>query len=237
MNLYLYAIVDRLPARWRPPTAGIGGASVIPRRVDGVVVLGSLIDSVPAATPRALALHRDVVATVAEAMATLPFRYGTTIPALDLTDWLAARARLVSAALASVRGCVEMTVKLLRLDGAATRGGAGGDLGRNVARPPARDEDELRSLAEVLAERARAPQWRYQPSGRAGNVAASAAFLVPRADVSGFLARIAPVASHATGIAVVPTGPGVPYSFVPELERAPLARLSNGVPAATRLVG
>jgi len=232
VNLYLYAIVDRLPARWHPPTAGIGGASVIPRRVDGVVVLGSLLDTVPPASPRALALHHDVVATVADAMATWPFRYGTTIPALGLADWLASRGRLVAAALATVRGCVEMTVKLLRLDGAITGHPPGCDRGRVV--PPGPDEQELRSLAETLAERAGAPQWRYHPSGRAGNVTASAAFLVPRGDVQAFLARIAPVASHATGIAVVPTGAGVPYSFVPELDRAPLARLSNEALAPRR---
>ena len=36
------------------------------------------------------------------------------------------------------------------------------------------------------------------------------------------------IRSHATGVAVVPTGPWPPYSFVPDFERAPLAR----VPAA-----
>jgi Gas vesicle synthesis protein GvpL/GvpF len=170
-------------------------------------------------------------------MATWPFRYGMTIPALSLTDWLVSHGRLVTAALASVRGCVEVTVKLLRLDGAITRQPPGWDRGRVVVTPPGRDERELRSLADTLAERAGASQWRYYPSGRAGNVAASAAFLVPRADVQAFLARIAPVASHATGIAVVPTGPGVPYSFVPELDRAPLARLLNEALATPRRAG
>jgi hypothetical protein len=62
-------------------------------------------------------------------------------------------------------------------------------------------------------------EWRYRPSGSAGNVAASLAFLVPRGEVAGLLARIAPIASHAAGIAVVPTGPWPPYSFVPALGR------------------
>jgi hypothetical protein len=226
VNQYVYAIVDRLPARWRPPTAGIGGASVIPRRIDNLVVLGSLIDTVPAPSPRTLALHQDVVATVVDASATLPFRYGMAVPAGELPNWLAARRELVGAALGSVRGCVEMTVKLLRLDGSVGKQLAGRDRRRrpgDTANRPG--ERELQALAEALAERSALPQWRYQPSGSAGNVAASVAFLVPRTDLTSFLARIAPVASHAVGIAVVPTGPWAPYSFVPELDRAPLARL------------
>lgn len=228
MNHYLYAIVDRLPARWRPPTAGIGGASVVPRRIDDLVVLGSLLETVPPPGPRVLALHHDVVATVLDAGALLPLPYGTAVPAADLPAWLAAQRGLVAATLASVRGCVEMTVKLLRLDGPITEQLAR-DRGR---RPPpaaaAGTERELQALAEALAERAAVPRWQYRPAGSAGNVAASVAFLVERPDVAAFLARIAPVASHAAGVAVVPTGPGAPYSFVPSLDRASPARASTG---------
>jgi len=123
----------------------------------------------------------------------------------------------VTAALGAVRGCVEMTVKLLGLE-PATAARAG--------------ERALQALAETLAERAGLPQWRYRPS--AGNAAAAVAFLVPRPDLTGFLARIAPVASHAAGIAVVPTGPWAPYSFVPDLGRAPLR---HGPPAALATLG
>jgi hypothetical protein len=229
VNQYLYAIVDRLPARWRPPTAGIGGASVLPRRIDDLVVLGSLLDTVPPANPRTLALHQDVVATVVDATAALPFRYGTAVPAADLPGWLAARRGLVAAALASVRGCVEMTVKLLRLDGAVTYQPAGRASGRGAADATVEPGDrELQALAEALAERAAVPQWRYRPAGSTGNVAASAAFLVPRGDLAGFLARIAPVASHAPGIAVVPAGPWAPYSFVPDLDHLPPVRMASG---------
>jgi hypothetical protein len=52
---------------------------------------------------------------------------------------------------------------------------------------------------------------------------ASVAFLLPRAELADFLARIAPVASRAVGVAVVPTGPWPAYSFVPVFDRPPLA--------------
>jgi hypothetical protein len=209
VNQYLYAIVDRLPGRWRPPTAGLAGASVVPRRVDDLVVVGSLLDAVPPAGPRTLALHQDVVATLLDATATLPLAYGTAVPAADLAGWLAAHRAELREALDAVHGCIEMSVKLLRLDCAV-----------DEPRAP-HHERQLRALADALTERAALPEWRYRPAGRAGNVAASVAFLVPRREVPGFLARIAPVASHAAGIAVVPTGPWPPYSFVPALDCPP----------------
>jgi hypothetical protein len=119
-----------------------------------------------------------------------------------------------------------MTVKLLRLDCAIDHQLVTRDRGRRAVGPPdGPGERELQALAASLAERAALPEWRYRPSGSAGNVAASLAFLVPRAEVAEFLARIAPVASHAAGIAVVPTGPWPPSSFVPELAAAPRARV------------
>jgi gas vesicle protein GvpL/GvpF len=223
VNHYLYAIVDRMPAAWRPPTCGLGDASVVPRRVDDVVMLGSLLDTVPPANPRTLAIHHDIVATALEAAALVPLRYGTVVPAAALTDWFAAHRPVIDVALDAVRNCVEMSVKLLRLDGALAARGEG--------TPEAR---QLEALADTLVERAALTQWRYRPSGASGNVAASIAFLVPRPELPAFLARIAPVASHATGVAVVPTGPWPPYSFVPDFDRAPLAHVTRGGDAARR---
>src|SRR2546422_5798271 len=54
-------------------------------------------------------------------------------------------------------------------------------------------------------------------------ILASVAFLLPRGELADFLARIAPVASRAVGVAVVPTGPWPAYSFVPTFDRPPLA--------------
>jgi hypothetical protein len=66
-------------------------------------------------------------------------------------------------------------------------------------------------------------------SGSGGNATITLAFLVPRPDVSAFLARIAPVASRAGDVAVVPSGPWPPSTFVPPLEVA-VAPLAPSVP-------
>jgi Gas vesicle synthesis protein GvpL/GvpF len=218
MLQYLYAVVEGLPSGWRPPPPVVGER--VERRVlDGLVILSSAAAVVPPASPTTLALHHDVVASALDAEGLVPFRYGTALRAPEVDGWLAHERSALESALASVRGCVEMSVKLLRLDAAPPAEAAHGTL----------DEARLRELADRIVERASLAQWRYRPAGTAGNVVASVAFLLPRAELADFLARIAPVASRAVGVAVVPTGPWPAYSFVPAFDRPPLA------PAATPL--
>ncbi|MGH7893136.1 MAG: GvpL/GvpF family gas vesicle protein [Candidatus Binatia bacterium] len=208
---YLYAIVDGLPRTWRPP-AGVDDGPVTARALDAAsVVLGDVV-AVPPSSPRTLARHHDVVTSTLEADAVLPFRYGVGVPSGELPAWLAGRRAAITAALVALRGRVEMSVKLLRLDLAVA-------FRPRTAHPPGPGEGELRALADRLVERAALDEWRYRPSGGPGNVVASLAFLVPKTDVAAFLARIAPIASRAVGVAVVPTGPWPAYAFAPSLER------------------
>jgi len=229
MYEYLYAIADLLPAAWRPPDASIGGPVVL-RRLGDLVVLASPLDLLPEANARTLALHHDVVATTLDAAAAVPFRFGTVVATADLDAWLGAHAQLVRATLGQLRGCVEMNVKLLRLH-----------CGHSIERTCRECADgapgvvQLRELAERLVTQAGIERWRYRSAGGSSNVAGSVAFLVPRSEVDSFLTRIAPIASRAAGIAVVPTGPWPPYSFVPSFDRFPLARLSEPGRRAGRL--
>jgi hypothetical protein len=212
MLQYLYAVVEGLPSGWRPPPPVVG-ERVERRALSSLVILSSAAPVVPPATPTTLALHHDVVASALDAEGLVPFRYGTALRAAEVDGWLARERSALEGALASVRGCVEMSVKLLRLDAAPPA----------EAAHDAPDEARLRELADRIVERAALAQWRYRPAGTAGNVVASVAFLLPRAELADFLARIAPVASRAVGVAVVPTGPWPAYSFVPAFDRPPLA--------------
>src|SRR5690349_15490902 len=115
MLQYLYAVVEGLPRGWLPPPPVIG-ERVDRRPLAGRVVLCSTASTVPPATPTTLALHHDVVASALEADGLLPFRYGTALRDGDLDGWLARERPALDGALASLRGCVEMSVKLLRLD-------------------------------------------------------------------------------------------------------------------------
>jgi Gas vesicle synthesis protein GvpL/GvpF len=216
---YLYALVEGLPPAWRAPASGVGEVPVTVRRYGERALITATMNAVPPPNPRMLAAHHDVVASALDAHAVLPFRYGTVSDGIGADAWLSRRRDAIEPSLALVRGCVEMTVKLLRLDCAAAPHAGGG------ASP---DERELKALGEHLIAHAELPHARYRPAGTAGNVAASVAFLVPRAELPGFLTRIAPIASRATGVAVVPTGPWPAYSFVPPFDRLPLARAAPG---------
>ena len=220
---YLYALVEGLPPAWRAPSSGIRGADVTVKRWGDRSLITAVVDSVPAPNPKVLATHHDIVASTLDAHAVLPFHYATVAGALGADAWLSSRREAIDSALALIRGCVEMTVKLLRLDCAVTQrvGGVAGD-GSSA------DERQLKALGERLIAHAALPHARYRPAGTGGNVAASVAFLVPRPELPGFLTRIAPIASRATGVAVVPTGPWPAYSFVPPFDRVPLVRVAAG---------
>jgi hypothetical protein len=229
MYQYLFAIADRLPAAWRPPEASVGGPVVL-RRLGDLVVVACAVDLPPVANVRTLALHHDVVASTLDAAATVPFRFGTVVATADLDAWLDAHVPLVRATLGQLRGCVEMSVKLLRLH-----------CGHSIDRSCRECADgapgvvQLRELAELLVTHAGVERWRYRSPAASSNVAGSVAFLVPRSEMDAFLTRIAPIASRAAGIAVVPTGPWPAYSFVPEFDRFPLARLASQGPLPGRL--
>jgi len=228
MQDYLYAIVDGLPRAWGPHPPGLVGGPIETTWAHDFVIVRSRLGTVPPASPKTLAAHHDVVASLMDADAMLPFPFGTAMPGNEGDAWIATHATLLRAALSKVRGCVEMNVKLLRLD-------------LPPVRRPADPRDPRRTYLEALVERlvARADveDWRYRVHGNGTNAAFSVAFLVPRPEVSDFLTRIAPVASRAAGVAVVPTGPWPAYSFAPALgpervgdpvaEMAPFERIAH----------
>ena len=205
---YLYAIVQGLPGAWRPPLVGVAD-TVIKQSFRDLLLISSPLASPPPRTAGAEADHDEVVGSLLEAPAVLPFRFGTVVAEAELESWLDARWARIRAGLAEVRGRVEMSVRLLQLDQrSAAPATTAGDLTAAA----------LRGLAERLVERAGMAAWRYCPTGRGANLAASVVFLVPREEIPAFLARIAPVAARAENMAVVPTGPWPAYSFAPPLE-------------------
>ncbi len=191
---YLYAVVDRLPRRWRAPARGVAGAPVVVRRVEDLVAVFSLLGTVPPRTVATLLQHEEVVRALLDADALLPLPFGAAVS--DAGSWMRSRLHALQEALDRLRGSVEMRVRLLRLD-AGLPDRVLADLADRVvqsaALAPARCRAERRRLETALA------------------------FLVPRTEVDLFLARIAPVAARAGGVAVVPSGPAPAWDFAPAL--------------------
>ena len=212
---HLYGILERPPLTSQIPDVGVDDRPVLVRRLGRFVVLSTLFDETPRPSPRALSRHHDVLAAVSTPGPLFPFRYGVAVPLGGLESWLAMRAGALRAGLRLVRGRVEMHVSVLAL-----RFGAG-------------DPARLCHVADRVAEATGLTQWRSRISGRGGNATITLAFLVPRSDVASFLARITPLASRAGDVAVVPTGPWPPLTFVPSLDVAtPVAAEPAAVPYA-----
>lgn len=184
----------------RLPEAGVDEHPVLVRRLGGLVVLSTLVEATPRPSPCALRRHEDVLAAVTAPGPLFPLRYGIGVPLGELEPWLAVRSGLIRAGFRAVRGRAEMRVSVLAL-----RFGEG-------------DPVRLCKVADRVAEATGLTSWRRRVSGSGGNTAISLAFLVPRAEVASFLARIAPIASRAGDVAVVPSGPWPPSTFVPSLE-------------------
>jgi len=197
---HLYGILERPPLASRLPEAGVDDRPVLVRRLGGVVLLSTLVGETPRPSPCALRRHHDVLAAVTIPGPLFPFRYGVGVPLEALEPWLAVRSRRIRAGLHGMRGKVEMRVSVLAL-----HFGAG-------------DVKRLQAVADRVATAAGVANWRGRLSGGGGNAAVALAFLVPRDDVSAFFARIAPIASRAGDVAVVPSGPWPPFTFVPALE-------------------
>jgi len=174
-------------------------------------VLSTLIDTVPRRSPYAASRHREVQAAVAVPGPFFPIPYGVSVVSAELEGWLAMRAATIRNGLRLVRGRVEMRVSVLAL-----RLGDG-------------DPVRLCTVADRVAAASGIATWRSSTAGTGANIAISLSFLVPRNDVAGFLARIAPLASRAGGVAVVPSGPWPAATFMPPLE-VPGALVAGAAP-------
>jgi hypothetical protein len=113
MKLYAYCVVedlDTLDAGVR----GISGAAVRLVKMDelGVLVSDSESDAVPVTRENALT-HAAAVRSVLDRTTPLPFRFGTLVTEQQLSSYISARKPALLTNLALVRGCVEMSVKII----------------------------------------------------------------------------------------------------------------------------
>ena len=197
---HLYGIMERAPQPGRLPSVGVDDSCVFARRIGGLTLLSSLVQSAPRPSRFALSRHLDIQAAAAVPGPFFPLPFGVTVPTDTIEQWLAVRAGTVRAALRMVKGRAEMRVSVVPLhvgDG-------------NPAR--------LCAVADRVAEASGVSSWRSRTAGTGANAAITLAFLVRAAEVPAFLARIAPVAARAGDIAVVPSGPWPATTFVPPLD-------------------
>jgi hypothetical protein len=206
MTVSVYAITG---SRLIPETPGVCLRAV---RVGALTALVSDVRRAPAPIPANLRRHHRVVAAIADAVpAVLPVRFGTVMTESELAIILHSRAQTFRAALARVRGNVQMTVRLVNSGGTRVAVPAPGktDSGKAYLQARAASARDVEGFAPV---RAALTRWiRDEHVERAGAIV-SVYHLVPRRSSSAY-ARAAERTLAAAGLRAIVSGPFPPYAF------------------------
>jgi hypothetical protein len=219
--IYVYAIVGGRPGVPRG-VAGFGGAT--PRALEHGGIAAVYSSDPPAdlePTVEALWLHEQVLEELMEAHAVLPLRFGSTLAdELELRELLTARHDEFAAALAAVRGRVEIGVRASAPDSAgdtetnATAGTGHAYLAAKLERrrAAARIGEDLHA---ELASLACASTFHLVGDPRPQF---SGAYLVDRVRIDEFRRGVEAARAARPGIALACTGPWPPFSFTESLE-------------------
>jgi hypothetical protein len=232
MSLYVYCLGDELRESAFEGLAGVGGARV---RVQSFGALAALVseagDGATAVNGENLLAHNRVNAAALAASTPLPCRFGTRAAPERLAEYVSANEAAISATLARVHGCFEMSVKLMEKSGVRSQesevrsqksgvesaAGAGTAfllkkrreiLGEEGARR--RAEEAAAWLAAGVGELARETAARLSPSEA---IFVRAAHLVERGRVEEYRARLRALAAERRDLRLLTSGPWPPYSF------------------------
>ncbi len=114
MKLYVYCLAENIdtPAA---PVAGISGARVDVIKVDNFSLLVSEFkgDAAPPVTRENALAHDAVIRSLLSKTTPLPFRFGAFVSEDQLHSYVATHREALEAKLAQVRGCLEMSVKII----------------------------------------------------------------------------------------------------------------------------
>lgn len=219
--LYLYALVDEEPAG--PLGEGIAGEPL--RLVPGAIaaVAGDLPER-PTADRETLERQDAVVRRLAGRFgALLPARFGEAFADEHaLAVRLEPRAAEVAAALALVRGCVQMTLRVFGEPEALAdpdpepAGGPGTRYlaARQKAGERARSLPEIDPLRDALRPLLRAERIERHEDG--GPLIGTAYHLIPRSQAAAYLDVLEAARARIGGRRVAASGPWPPYAFAPE---------------------
>lgn len=228
MKLYAYCLasaIDTLPE----PVQGISAAAVRLLNMENLVVLVSDLDveTVPVTREHALA-HAAVVRSVLDQTTPLPFRFGTLVSEQQLRNYISVRKPALEAKLESVRGCVEMSVKIIwdkSEDNQSAlpekyqdnKPGAGAKFLAEKRRELLGDEQRATQAAELstwLQEKlkgcVRDKQVIVRPEGK---LVLSGAFLVERSKIGQYREKLAELREDRSDLHFLLSGPWPPYSF------------------------
>ena len=217
MKFYVYCIAEQIDTLAFP--SGISGAKVEITNVEGFSVLVSeLANAVPVTRENALA-HDSVVRSILDQTTPLPFRFGTVTTEKELASYLQARRPTIEGRLALVRGCLEMSVKIISDTDQTDLQVENSDLGPGAAflekkRREIRGSDQAQEVAvwlkKELGEMVREEQVSLNPTEK---LIVAAAHLVEREQLAKYRDRAGNARKIRPELHFLVSGPWPPYSF------------------------
>jgi hypothetical protein len=232
MSLYVYCLGDELSEGCFAGVAGVGRACVRVLRLGRLAAVVSDAEGAAAAlTDENVLAHNRVNAAALAVSTPLPFRFGARATPERLAEYASANEAALLEGLARVRGCVEMSVKLMRKSegveqaadegkaaGVATSGGGRGTAFLMSKRRELLGEEEERRCAESAAAwlaagvsgLVRETAARLSPSEK---IAVRAAHLVERSRVGEYRERVRSLGAGRADLRLLASGPWPPYSF------------------------
>jgi len=226
MKLYVYCLaekIDALPAL----VVGVSGARVDLIELDDFSFLVSEFegDAAPPVTRDNVLAHDAVVRSVLNETTPLPFRFGTVQTEAHLRSYISTHRTALEAKLAAVRGCVEMSVKIISN---ADQPDLNATAERTEDGPGARFLNEKRR--EILGGERRAKEarevdaWLKEQVGSfvrqeeislcpTEKLIVAAAHLVAREQLAKYRGRLAEARKSRPELHFLVSGPWPPYTF------------------------
>ncbi|HET7288398.1 MAG TPA: GvpL/GvpF family gas vesicle protein, partial [Pyrinomonadaceae bacterium] len=224
MSLYVYCLAGTIDAV--PALSGISGARVDLISIEDFSLLVSEFqgDAAPPVTRENALAHAAVVGSVLNETTPLPFRFGSVVTEEQLRSYLATHKSSLEAKLAQVRGCVEMSVKIISgtddtdLDVAAeSTEGPGArflkEKRREILGSERRGEDAKQVAAWLKAQvetYVRQEEISLCPTEK---LIVAAAHLISREQVAEYRGRLAEARKTRPELHFLVSGPWPPYTF------------------------
>lgn len=232
MRFYAYCLTDALAAESAlAEIKGITGERPLFIVYDEVAVVVSEFEAERVDVSRENVLaHERVVSSVFKWETPLPFRFGTVVGEERLRAFVSAEADSLMRQLERVRGCVEMSVKMLEKSGGAQQAAHEMSAQKSVSAPlsgTAFLEMKRRELATEEMKRERAhevSEWlaenvkglvreAEQSLFMSGSLLVSASHLVERMRLEEYRARVRALRRERSELHFLTSGPWPPYSF------------------------
>ncbi|HEX8843341.1 MAG TPA: GvpL/GvpF family gas vesicle protein [Pyrinomonadaceae bacterium] len=236
MNLYAYCLSDEVTAEMLEPLTGMADAK--PRLLVGgkiAAIVSEFEGEAVTVTRENVLAHERVVRRVLMRATPLPFRFGTVVPEERLRNYLDSQQDSLLAQFMRVRGCVEMSVKVIwdlesvkeeaaglnRQEGATESAGpvmgSGTEFLKTKRLEILGDEALKRRAAEVaswlaesLGETVRETRVTVQPKE---SLVLAAAHLVERGRLKEYRARLGRARAQRADLHFLTSGAWPPYSF------------------------